>query len=439
MSPLCVPRGQGKTINTARRTTLAVATSAALALTGLAACGTVENLSAAQKIRKATDKLGEQRSLSVEFGLDADPGVLRRASESDDPEGALSPTAAKAVGKLRVSFSVEASKPLAEAGEKDIEAVAFSVGSGKGSELLDVRMVDKTLYLRADLDTFGKTFDTPIPGADELPPGMGGLKDLFAGEWVKTDTATLEELGAGKDASGKNSGADTLDSETQRKLRTDLKSILARRVTFTDKGEKDGTDHILAEAPARALLTDVFGAIKGLSDKIPAWRAMPTEKDLKDVPNSKLGVDFALKDGTLSGITFDATQLAEPGDPVKKGDKFDVVLRFDQPGRITAPAGAKELPKGTADAPFGIDPEALLGGAAGGSPSQADLGADGPLDEDGLRNDPVFREEFEKQLRKEMDKQFGADWENGPMGDEIEKQIQEQLKLQSGDEPAAKS
>ncbi|MHC3430113.1 hypothetical protein ACLQ15_30305, partial [Streptomyces sp. DT18] len=251
MSPLCVPRRQGKTINTARRTTLAVATSAALALTGIAACGTVENLSAAQKIQKAADKLGEQHSLTVEFGLDADPKVLRRASQSDDPGDALSPTAAKAVGKLRISFSVEASKPLAEARDKDIKSFAFSVGSGKGAELLDVRMVDKTLYLRADVDAFGKTFDTPMPGADELPPGMGPLKDLFAGKWVKTDTSALEELGAGADASGKKSGADKLDSKTQRKLKTDLKSILARRVTFTDKGEKDGTDHILAKAPAR--------------------------------------------------------------------------------------------------------------------------------------------------------------------------------------------
>ncbi|MDT0409740.1 MULTISPECIES: hypothetical protein [Streptomyces] len=442
MSPLCVPRRQGKTINTARRTTLAVATSAALALTGIAACGTVENLSAAQKIQKAADKLGEQHSLTVEFGLDADPKVLRRASQSDDPEDALSPTAAKAVGKLRISFSVEASKPLAEARDKDIKSFAFSVGSGKGAELLDVRMVDKTLYLRADVDAFGKTFDTPMPGADELPPEMGPLKDLFAGKWVKTDTSALEELGAGADASGKKSGADKLDSKTQRKLKTDLKSILARRVTFTDKGEKDGTDHILAKAPARALLTDILGAVEDVSDKVPAWRmrGMPTEKDLKDVPNSKLGVDFALKDGTLSGVTFDAAQLAEPGDPVKKGDKFDVVLRFDEPGKITAPAGARELPQGKKGTIFGMDPGLLLGGGPADvdALSKADPGAESPLDEDGFANDPLFRKEFEKQLRKEMDKQFGADWENGPMGDEIEKQIQEQLKLQFGDKAAAK-
>jgi hypothetical protein len=439
MSLLCVPRGQGRTINTARRTTLAVATASALALTGIAACGTVENLSAAQKIRKAADKLGERTSLTVDFGLDVDPAVLERTSGSEDPEDKLSPTAAKAVSTLRVSFSLEASKPLAEADDKDIKSFAFSVGSGKDAEMLDVRMIDRTLYLRADIDAFGKTFDTPVPGMGELAPGMGGLKDLVAGKWVKTDTDTLKELGKG--SSGKEKEDEKLDSKTERKLKADLKSILERRVSFTDEGKKDGSEHIVAKAPARALLTDVFEALKGVSDTFPEWRTrtMPSEKDLKEIPNKKVGLDFALRDGALSQITFDATQLAEPGDPVKKGDKFDVVLRFAEPGKIEAPSGAKELPEGSPGKPFGIDLGALLGGAGVGGASLDDASDEDGSFEAGLADDPAFRKEFEKQLRKEMDKQFGADWENGPMGDEIEKQIQKQLELQFGETSAAKS
>nr|WP_203606869.1 hypothetical protein [Streptomyces sp. SID11385] len=434
---MCVSRRQGKTINAARRTTLVVATSAALALTGIAACGTVENLSAAQKIQKAADKLGEQRALTVEFGFDADPEVLQRTDKSEDPEDALSPKAAKAVAKMRVSLSVQASKPLSEAGEKDMKAVALSLGSGKGEELLDIRMIDKSFYLRADLPKLGDTFDEPMPGADELPEGMGPLKDLFEGKWVKTDTDALKSL-----ASDDGKSDEQVSPKTERKLKTDLKSILARRVTFDDQGKKDGTEHIRAEAPARALLTDVVGALRGVADDLPAGKlpGLPTEKDLKDIPHRKAGVDFALKDGALSGITLDVTQFAEPGDGIKKGDKVDLVLRFADPGKIAAPAGAKELPQGKKGTVFGMDPGLLLGG----DPADVDeLSKDGtdaasPLDEDEFKNDPLFRKEFEKQLRKEMDKQFGADWENGPMGDEIEKQIQAQMKLQFGD-TAAKS
>ncbi|WP_433340177.1 hypothetical protein [Streptomyces sp. CA-253872] len=361
MSLLCVLRGQGRTINTARRTTLAVAASAALALTGIAACGTVENLSAAQKIQKAADKLGEQKALTVEFGFDADPELLERVSDSEDPEDALSPKAAKAVSQLRVSVSVQASKPLSEAGDKDIKAVALSLGSGKGEELLDVRMVDKTLYLRADFPKLGETVDEPMPGADELPPEMGSFRDLFLGKWVKTDTGTLKDL-AGGDDSGET--GDPISPKTGRKLKTDLKSIVTRRVTFDDQGAKDGTQHIRAEAPARALVTDVVAALRGVADELPAGKlpSLPTKKDLKEVPNKKAGVDFALKDGTLSGITLDVTQFAEPGDGFEKGDKFDIVLRFADPGEIVAPAGAKALPKGKKGTIFGIPPEVLFGG-----------------------------------------------------------------------------
>ncbi|MEU6439508.1 hypothetical protein [Streptomyces sp. NPDC047046] len=425
MSLLCVPRRQGKTINAARRTTLVVATSAALALTGIAACGTVEDLSAAQKIQKAADKLGEQNALKVEFGLDADPRVLQRLTAEDDPADKMSATAAKNVSKLRVAVTVQATKPLAEAEQDDMKSVAVTLGSGKGAELLDLRMIDKTLYLRADLDQLGKTFDSPLPADSKPPAGMGAISDLFEGKWVKTSTEALKGAAGEKDKSDEE-----LDPKTVDKLKTDLSSIVTRRVTFTDKGEKDGTRHILAKAPARALLSDVLGAVRDVSDKLPAGtlRGMPSDKDLKDVPNKKIGVDFGIEDGRLSGLTFDTTQLAEPGDGIKKTDKLDVVLRFTDPGKVVAPSDATEMPKGKNGAPFGLDPEALLNGS--------DMGE--AFDEDSFKNDPAFRQEFEKQLRKEMDKQFGADWENGPMGDEIEKQIQAQLKLQFGDS-AAKS
>ncbi|MEV0847742.1 hypothetical protein AB0J21_18040 [Streptomyces sp. NPDC049954] len=432
-------RQTGDIINTVRRTTLTAATCAALALTGLAACGTVKSLSAAQKIQNASEKLGEQRSLKVELGLDADPKVLEAAAASDSPEDAMPPQAAKTLAHLRVSLSVEASKPLAKAEEKDFKAMAMTVGSGKGADLVEVRMIDKTVYLKADVDALGKALGTPIPGAGagagELPPELGSLKDLFAGRWVRTDVDSAEAAAGGKGKGGKDGeNAEKLDSRTQRKLQTDLKAIVARRVTFTDQGEKDGAEHILAKASARDLLSDVFGALRNVSDELPPQlsKGLPTEKDLKDAPKRKIGVDFALKDGALSGITFDATQLAEPGDPVKKGDKFDIVLGFGKAGKITAPAGATELPKGD-DGSFMVKPDSLFGGPGTAEDASADLSPlDGP-DDDALSDDPTYRKAFEQELRKEMKKEFGADYDKGPLGDEIEKQIQEQLKEEFGD------
>lgn len=424
----------GVIINTVRRTTLTAATCAALALTGLAACGTVKNLSAAQKIQHAAEKLGEQRSLKFELGLDADPKVLE-ATDSDAPEDAIPPQAAKVLAHLRVSVSVEASKPLAEAEAKDVKGTEITVGSGKGADLAALRMVDDTLYLKADVDALGKLFDTPVPSAGELPPELAGFKDLLAGRWVKTDVDSAEAAAGGK---GK-SGDDTLDSKTQRRLQTDLKEIIARRVTFSDQGEKNGAEHILAKAPAHDLLGDVLGALKDVSGQLPPQlsKGLPTEKDLKGMPNRKVGVDFALKDGALSGITFDVTQLAVAGDPVKKGDKLDITMGFGEPGKISAPAGATELPKSSKGSPFGVDPDALFGGRTAEDSSadsaSGDLDALDGKDGDALKQDPAFRKAFEQELRKEMKKQFGDDYDKGPLADEIEQQIQAALKQEFGE------
>ncbi|EFG64340.1 conserved hypothetical protein [Streptomyces sp. SPB074] len=397
-----------------------------MALTGVAACGTAENLSAAQKIRKAADRLGEQHALSVEFGLDAAPRLF--ADEVPDADS-LTPAAAKLLSRLRVSVSVRASKPLADAGDKDIEAMALRLAADKGPALAEVRVIDKTVYLRADTDRLTRTFGGgSVPGPGEIPEGMDSLKALFSGDWVKTGT---EAIGAAA-GTGAPAGNQKLDDGTRRRLGTGLEEVVTRRVTFTGKGTKDGVEHIRAQAPARAFLTDVVGVLDKVSGKLPPRLrgALPTAESLKDAPKRAVGVDFALDKGTLAGISFDATQLATAADGLKKGDKAAVSLRFGTPGKITAPAGAKELPKGKNGAPLGLDPADLADGPAGAA-------GDEPFDADEFADDPVFRAEFEKALRAEMAKEFGADWKNGPLADEIERQIQKQLTQEFGDTPAS--
>lgn len=314
-------------------------------VTGVAACGAVENISAGKRLENATDKLGERRSLSVELDLDATPEQLIALSKSDSSAEPMTREEAEALAGMRVSMSVQAKKPLAEAGDKDITGVRMKL-SGPDGDLVEYRIMGETAYIRLDVKAFGELSGAPVPSADELPedvPGGKVLRKLFDGGWVKVDTAEMkkaqEELGAG---GGQKKGADgaDIDPETSRKITKQLKKLFAREVTIKDEGRRDGADHLVATGPVRTLLTGVFNELRPFTDEIPGGEDLPTAKDFKDVPNKKIAVDFAIRNGALTEASADLAPFAEG---LKKGDKLPLKLTFGEAGKIAAPSGATEL------------------------------------------------------------------------------------------------
>ncbi|MGI3201921.1 hypothetical protein ACRJ4W_32980 [Streptomyces sp. GLT-R25] len=102
-----------------RKTLTAAACTTAL-LAGVAACGTVENLTAGQKVDHAFEGLGEKKSLAFELGLDAKPSALTKLAEEAEPGEEMPPELAELFTGVRVKVSVESRKPLADSGEKDL-------------------------------------------------------------------------------------------------------------------------------------------------------------------------------------------------------------------------------------------------------------------------------------------------------------------------------
>jgi len=105
-----------------RRTLSAVGCTTVL-LTGVAACGTVENLTAGQKADQAVAGragLGEMKSLSFELGLDAKPSALVKLAGGAEPSDELPTELAELFTDVRVKVSVEPRKPPADSGEKDL-------------------------------------------------------------------------------------------------------------------------------------------------------------------------------------------------------------------------------------------------------------------------------------------------------------------------------
>ncbi|MGC3003111.1 hypothetical protein ACPF8X_33260 [Streptomyces sp. G35A] len=353
-------RAHEEFIISAIRKTLTATAVATAVLAGSAACGTVENLSAGQKLDQAFDKLGKERSLSFELDLDADAATLKALDADAEPGEEIPDEVAELLSDARISVSVRSRKPLEKSGEKDFSAMAMKV-SGPDGDLFEYRVVGDFTYVRSDVDALGRLSGTPMPSADELPDSAGAFKKLLAGEWIKMSTKDVEETGGGMaglspSGGGEPSAEPTLDATTQKKLTKALRRVIAREVDFETSGGSDGTEHIKATAPFRTLLTELLDELGPLAKELPAGAELPTAKDLADAPDEKVTADFTLKNGALSEVSVDLAKLAENA----KVKKFALVLRVGKGETAEAPAGATE-----------VDMEELMEGFLGGAPQTA--------------------------------------------------------------------
>lgn len=332
-----------ETVISAIRKTLTATAVATVVLAGSAACGTVENLSAGQKLDRAFDKLGKEHSLSFELDLDADAKTLKALDADAEPGEEIPDEIAELLSGARISVSVQSKKPFNESGEKDFIGMAMKF-SGPDDDLFEYRLVGDYMYVRADVDGFAKMTGNPMPPADELPASAGAFKKLLEGKWVKFSTKDLEKT---RDAmnemegeeGGKPSAEPTLDAKTQKKLMKALRDVVAGEVDFQTAGEKDGTEHITATASFRTLLTELIDEIRPLAKDLPMGAELPTAKDLKDVPDKKVAARFTISNGALTEVSVDLAKLAEDA----KVKELALVLRVGKGEKATAPVGATEV------------------------------------------------------------------------------------------------
>ncbi len=356
-------RRHKETAITAIRKTFAAVGCTAVLLTGAAACGTVENLTAGQKVDHAVDGLGEKKSLAFELGLDAKPSALTKLAGEAEPGEELPPELAELFTGVRVKVSVESRKPLADSGEKDLVGTGVRL-SGPDGVLAEYRLVGDYTYYRADMKALGEAMGFPLPTADELPESEQEFKQVLEGKWVKVDNSELERAAKGTPGSGKGGKADgsgepdEIDTKTQQKIFKAVRGVVAREVTFSSKGGSDGVERIVAKASFRELLTGILDKLRPLADDLPAGTELPTDEDLKDAPDKKIAVNFSLKNGDLTRVSVDLAALAD--DP--KGARVPLVIKFGEADDVSAPSGATEMP---ADG-FGGPGNPFTGGMLGG-------------------------------------------------------------------------
>ncbi|QMU68332.1 hypothetical protein [Streptacidiphilus sp. P02-A3a] len=337
---------------------------------GVAACGAVKQLTTAEKVSTAFDKLGDSDSLSVSFSLDATAAQL--VSLDQGTSDAMKMVDAKNVAGLGATLTLSADKPLSQAlksvrttgGEIDPTTdpslgVDLEVHAGGQKSLFEVRMVGGLEYLRVDLDNLMALSDDASTNQDiagmqaglgQMPPQYAPLKDLFEGKWVSLDPKQLAQVakGLGGDsaaagASGLPTSIPSISTGTRNNLVSALTGLFEQDLTLSDQGTVDGQDHIVVQGSEAKLAAGVQQAFEPVAKAIPGLASAYPTAAPTGVPDKNVSADLYVgKDGSLSKVSFDFWQLNPHG---KAGEHLPLSLGFnDQAAAPTAPTGAVPIP-----------------------------------------------------------------------------------------------
>lgn len=318
--------------------------------TGAVACGPGEK-SAADKLDKAFDRLGEDKAVALDIALDASPDQIYTALKDDKDD--FDRESAEILAGLKLSYGISSGKPLKTKDKKDDDvSLSVKVAKKDGGALLEFRSLDKKAYLRADLKALAgmkkpgnakeradkHEFEEMLRGADGLPPSLGAFRDVVKGEWVVLDSKDVEEFR--KKAEEKNGGSSKeLDKKTEKQVSEALRKALTENSRIKETGSKNGADHVEVTVSARKAAKELKEAVKPLESQLRAAGKDKKLPDPNDVPDQDVVFDVALKDGRLSAIGFDMSRMDK-----EVHGKLPVSLNFGRtPEQVTAPSGAKEL------------------------------------------------------------------------------------------------
>jgi hypothetical protein len=250
-----------------------------------------------------------------------------------------------------------------------VDATSLIKVNVAGSDSIEMRVVNDSLYLRADVKGLLQMFGQDTSSVDKFVKeaqamGLDWAQKMIDGDWIVIKGLSQMSQGLG--------GGQTPQVD-QQKIISDLANDVADNATVTDEGEEGGATHLVATLPLRETGQDI------LNDLGPAAQTLQGLGEMPDIPEGNLSVDFWVNGTTLERINLDLVQLGElSGTPAPDGIKqlaLDVAIS-DFSGSVEPVDGAFEVDAGALG-------QALLGGLAGAG---GDTG--GGIDCNMLKNAP---------------------------------------------------
>ncbi len=320
----------------------------------LSACSGDDTAQQAEEDPKGTlvdsiNALADTDSLSVTLSLQSDPESLAALASEDGTE--LSSEDAQKI--LDSSITIAARK-----GESEDDGQAQVTVNVAGNDAIEMRLLDQTLFLRADARGLAETFGQDPATLDALgqqaaAAGLDFVEPALNGEWLALEG--LDQL-----AQQFGGAAPTPSAEQQEQLLRDLSDAFESTGEVTSEGEDDVGSHLVVTVPLRDIYEELLDNAESLTGSVPGASLPPAS----EVPDEEVTLDAWVRDGRLAQLEVDFLQFAEMSDEeVPEGvERFALRLsleEFDE--EIAAPEDAVD-----------VDLQQLLqavGGGLGGPPA----------------------------------------------------------------------
>ena len=328
-------------------------------------------------INDAVEALSDYEGITITLSIDSTSDDLVALSE-----GSL--TAEQAQQILDSSFTASSTNT-----EDPQEAEAeFSVDIAGQADSLEVKFVDGTLYLRADVAGIMDTFGADSSQLDAFrqqagsQPGFEFVEPALNGEWIALTgfNQLLEQAGSSQnDLTG-----------AQQKAIDGFANALKEN-TEVEAGDKDGPGTNLV---VTANLRDIYQSLVDLQENF--GQAAGEIPSVDEVPDENVTVDTWVDGDRLTQVQLDLTQFKDfPEAEFPEGvDQFAITVGLEEfSGGVAAPEGATEVDiNQIMQSMFGG-----LGGGLGGDTGGSGGGA-GQLEPSG-----DICDELEKQLEGQPD------------------------------------
>lgn len=294
----------------------------------------------------ALRNLGESESQTTRLTLQSTSESLQALAAEGG--GSLDATDAGKILQSSITISgTSADNPL--------DATSQIVVNVAGEDDLELRLVDRAFYVRADVRGLAETFGAPPGMVDQLAQGAQAAGLTFVqpaldGRWLSIEGFDQLLQAAGAQSAG-------LD---QQRFNQELVKIVEQNATVTSEGEDDAGAHVVASLPLRQSYQQFVKAIATLGAPLPPGALPPASQ----LPNEDVNVDFWLSDDQVAQMELDLLQFARLFDGDVPEGAEQLALRvtneaFD--GEIEAPDDA-----------VAVDPQQIFQtflGGLGGSPS----------------------------------------------------------------------
>jgi hypothetical protein len=301
-----------------------------------------------ESLTAAIENLSEMEGLELVFTLQSSPSSLATLAAED--ESNLSEEDAQRI--LNSSITTRTKGKTPEDGQAEI------LVNIDGEDAIEMKVLDQTFYVRADVRGLVETFGGDPSGLDQFErqataAGVTFVKPAIDGEWI-----ALEGL---KDIA-QQQGLPTGRAPNQDALVRAFRTAVDEEAEVT-QGDQDGPGtHLVVDLPVRRIYERLLPEFQKLLTGVPGAALPPAS----EVPDKSVRLDTWVDDDQLRQVRLDLIQFAKFGDePVPEGvDELALQVTIDEfDGEVEAPEDAVTLTQQEIQQAFG----AFMAGAMGGT------------------------------------------------------------------------